>query len=360
MSKRANPTAIGVFVVGALALAVIGIITLGGMQIFKKELPFVMFFSGSTGGLDIGAPVEFRGVKIGTVTKIRLFADKKIGVYVGVDPSLLPREGTIRTRGNAAVEEMIQRGLRTQLQTQSLLTGLLFVYLDFFPGTPITLVGLDPGVKEIPTVPTTLEQFRGRVEGLLNKLGEVNLEELIKDASLILKGAKDLMSSPELRDTIKSADAALKSANTMVRDAQVVLKRLDAKLEAVGTNADGALADMRGLLADAKKTLAKIDAEVEPLAASIKDLSKSAQGTLARIDAEVKPLAASIKDASTSAQGTLHDVGRAVTGDSRVGAELLRALRDVADAARSLKGLADSLEGHPEALLRGKGSPESK
>jgi len=360
MSKRANPTAIGGFVVGALALAVIGIIMLGGMQIFKKDLRFVAFFTGSIGGLDVGAPVEIRGVRIGTVTKIRLFPENEIGVYIAVDPALLPREGTVRARGNEAVDELIQRGLRAQLKTQSLLTGLLLVYLDFFPGTPITLVRFDPDVKEIPTIPTTLEQFQARFERLLNKLDTVNLDELTKDAVQTLKGAKDLMSSPELKDAIISADKTLKSANTAIHDAQVVLKRLDAKMETVGANADAALTDMRGFLVDAKKTLAKIDAEVEPLAASIKDVSTSAQGTLAKIDAEVGPLAASIKDASTSAQGTLHGVDRAVAGDSRVGAEALRALRDVADAARSLKALADSLESHPEALLRGKRSPESK
>jgi paraquat-inducible protein B len=342
VSKRANPTAIGAFVVGALALAVVGVITLGGMQIFKKELPFVMFFDGSIGGLDVGAPVEIRGVRIGSVTKIRLFAETKIGVYVAIDPSLLPRGGTVRTKGVEAVEEMIQRGLRAQLKTQSLLTGLLLVYLDFFPGTPVTLVRLDPDVQEIPTIPTTLEQLQARVEKFIDKLGTINIDELVKDVSLTLKGAKDLMSSPELKAaivsadrTLKSADTALKSANAAIQDAQVVLKRLDGKLESVGANADAALTDVRELLVDAKKSLAKIDAQVEPLAASI-------------------------RDASASAQGTLHGVDRTVAGESRVGYEALRALRDVADAARSLKTLADYLEQHPDALLRGKGGPDSK
>ena len=345
MSKRANPTAIGAFVVGALALAVVGVITLGGMQIFKKELPFVMFFDGNIGGLDVGAPVEIRGVKIGTVTKIRIFAGAhnigKIGVYVKIDPALLPKDAAVR-RNVDAVEDLITHGLRAQLKTQSLLTGQLLVYLDFFPGTRIALVGLDPDVREIPTIPTTLEQLQARVEKFIDKLGTIDIDELVKDVSLTLKGAKDLMSSPELKaaivsadTTLKSADTALKSANAAIQDAQVVLKRLDGKLESVGANADAALTDVRELLVDAKKSLAKIDAQVEPLAASI-------------------------RDASASAQGTLHGVDRAVAGESRLGYETLRALRDVADAARSLKTLADYLEQHPDALLRGKGGPDSK
>jgi paraquat-inducible protein B len=312
------------------------------MQLFKKEIPFVMFFDGDIGGLDVGAPLEIRGVKIGAVTRIRLFAENKIGVYVNVDPSLLPKGGAVRRGDLDSVPGMIQRGLRAQLKTQSLLTGQLLVYLDFFPSTPITLVGLDPDVREIPTIPTTLEQLQARVEKFIDKLGTINIDELVKDVSLTLKGARDLMSSPELKaavvsadTTLKSADTALKSANAAIQDAQVVLKRLDGKLESVGANADAALTDVRALLADAKKSLAKIDAQVEPLAASI-------------------------RDASASAQGTLRTVDRAVAGESRVGYEALRALRDVADAARSLKALADYLEQHPDALLRGKGGPENK
>jgi paraquat-inducible protein B len=336
MSKRANPTAIGAFVVSALALAVAGIITLGGMQLFKKELPFVMFFDGNIGGLDVGAPLEIRGVKIGTVTRIRLFADtNKIGVYVNVDPSLLPKGGSLRKGDVSSVEGMIQSGLRAQLKTQSLLTGQLLVYLDFFPGTRIALVGLDPDVREIPTIPTTLEQLQARVEKIIDKLGAVKIDELINDVSLTLKGAKDLMASPELKAAVISANTALQSADSAVREAQVVLRRLDAKLETLGTNADAALVETRELMAEAKKSLAKIDAQVEPLATSI-------------------------KDASTSTQGTLRTVDRALDGDSRMGYDVLRALRDVADAARSLKALADYLERHPDALLRGKGGPESK
>jgi paraquat-inducible protein B len=343
VSKRANPTAIGAFVVGALALAVAGIITLGGMQIFKKELPFVMFFDGDIGGLDVGAPLEIRGVKIGAVAKIRLFANSnKIGVYVNVDPALLPKGGAVRRGDGSSVEGMIEQGLRAQLKTQSLLTGQLLVYLDFFPGTPITRVGLDPDVREIPTIPTALEQLQARVEKLIDKLGAIKIDELMRDVSLTLKGAKDLISSPEIKvaimsaDTaLKSADTTLKSADTAIQEAKVVLKRLDAKLETVGANTDAALVETRELMVEAKKSLAKIDAQVEPLAASI-------------------------RDASTSAQGTLRTVDRAMEGDSRVGYEALRALRDVGDAARSLKALADYLEQHPEALLRGKGGPESK
>jgi paraquat-inducible protein B len=335
MSRRANPTAIGAFVIAAVALAIVGLVALGGLQLFKRELPFVMFFDGDLGGLDVGAPVQIRGVRIGTVTKIRLFANStKIGVYINIDAGLLPQGGAIRQNAEA-VQDLIKQGLRAQLHTQSLLTGQLLVYLDMFPGTPAVRVALDPEVPEIPTVPTTLARMQAALEAFLNQLEQVKLDQLVTDVSLTLRGAKDLIASPELKAVVISANQALRQADVALQEANRLLKRVDAKLETLSSNADGALTETRDTMAEARKVLANLDAQIEPLAAVL-------------------------KDTSTTATGTLRTVDRAVEGDSRLGYEALRTLRDFSDAARSIKALVDYLERHPDALLRGKGGPESK
>jgi hypothetical protein len=92
----------------------------------------------------------------------------------------------------------------------------------------------------------------------------------------------------------------------------------------------------------------------------MRELLAETRKFLSNVDAQIGPLAASIKDAGDAATGTLRTVDRAVDGDSRLGYEALRTLRDVADAARSIKALVDYLERHPDALLRGKGGPDSK
>jgi paraquat-inducible protein B len=335
VSKRANPTAIGAFVVVALALAVGGLVVLGGMQIFRRELPFVMFFEGSLGGLDVGAPVEIRGVKIGTVTRIRLFARRQqIGVYVNIDPTLLPK-GSEVTQRVEGVEELIKQGLRAQLQTQSLLTGQLLVYLDYFPNAPIVLTRLDPTVPEIPTVPTTLARLQARLEEFLNKLEKVNLTEVTAGLTGTLQSVRTLLNSREVKDAIISANTALRSANVALESANKVMKDFDAKLDTLSGDASATLADAQKLIADTQKVILRLDAQIEPLSRSF-------------------------RSAGDSATETLRSVDRAVEGDSRLGYEMVRALRDVADAARSLKTLADYLERHPDSLLRGKGGPESK
>jgi paraquat-inducible protein B len=335
MSRRANPTVVGVFVVVALALAVAGIIALGGMQLFKRELPFVMFFHGDLSGLDVGSPVELRGVKIGSVSKIRLFANRTdIGVYIDIDPKLLPKGARV-TQDDRVVDDLVKQGLRAQLQTQSLLTGQLAVYLDMFPNTPVTLVGLDSDVHEIPTVPTRLERLQARLEAFLAKLDKVNMDELIADLTLTIKGAREFMASPELRATVTSANVALQQASVSLKKADKVLERLDAQIDTVGASTDATLKDAREALVQAKVVLEKVNGQIEPLATTINDTGAAARGTLRGLD-------------------------RAVEGDSRVGYEALRTLREVSEAARSLRELADFLERHPDALLRGKGSPEAK
>ena len=335
MSARANPTTIGAFIVSAVALAVAGLIVLGGLDIFKRELPFVMFFDGDLGGLEVGAPVQIRGVKIGAVTKIRLFANSNnIGVYVNIDPSLLPKGSAVR-QDLGAVEEMIRKGLRAQLKVQSFLTNQLLIYLDDFPKTPPVLVGLDPEVREIPTVPTTLARIQAQLEKFLDSLGNVKLEELLSDVTLAMKSAKELMASPELKAAIVSADHALRQADAALQEASVVLKRVDGKLDSLSAKAEDTLTGTSETMAEARRAVASLERQIEPLATAF-------------------------KDTSTTATGTLRTLDRAVDGDSQMGYEALRALRDIADAARSLKALADYLERHPDALLRGKGGPDTK
>ena len=235
----------------------------------------------------------------------------------------------------AALQDLIKQGLRAQLQTQSLLTGQLLVYLDYFPNSPIELTHLDPAVPEIPTVPTTLARLQARLEAFLNKLDQVNLDQLTVALTETMQSVRVLIGSPEVKAAVISANNALQSADLALRNADRIIKGFDKKLDAVGDEASATLAQTRKLIADTQKILGRLDAQIDPLSSSLRSTSDSATETFRSVD-------------------------RAVAGDSRLGYEMIRALRDVADAARSLKTLADYLERHPDALLRGKGGPESK
>jgi paraquat-inducible protein B len=134
MSKQANKTLIGAFVVGAIALVVAGIIIFGSGDFFAERPKFVMFFEGSVNGLNVGAPVTFRGVKIGTVTEVNLYFNPqdmslKIPVYVEFDPKsmVLEKGSWQKSERYEYIKQFIDRGLRAKLQLQSMVTGLLMI-----------------------------------------------------------------------------------------------------------------------------------------------------------------------------------------------------------------------------------------
>jgi paraquat-inducible protein B len=184
--NKANPTVIGAFVVGAIALIVIGLLVFGGANWFAKRNTFIAYFPGSVKGLRVGAPVDFRGVNIGQVTDIRVAFNPKditarIPVVLQLDPSRIDVAGMQRVRSDQEqVKGLIKAGFRAQLQSQSLLTGLLFINLDFEPDTPVRLVGGKQPYPEIPTIPSGLEQLQAtagdiaaQLPGLIAKLNDI-------------------------------------------------------------------------------------------------------------------------------------------------------------------------------------------
>jgi paraquat-inducible protein B len=328
MSKRANPTVIGAFVLVALALAVTGILVLGGLQLFREEMTVVAFFDGDIAGLSVGSPVLFRGAQLGQVSAIKIALDpqNKIAVYVTIaahGPQAPPR---IRTQKD--LQPFIDRGLRAQLRIVSLVTGQLSVSLDYLPKTPVVLTGLEPGTPELPTVPTQLEQYQARLDRMLAALEKIDLAQVAQDADEMVRSVRDLARSPELGNALRAAGDAFRSAN-------ITLKNLDSQVAAAGERVGATLHDTRQLVK-------KVDREIEPLAASL-------TGTL---DAA--------RTAAKSAQNTLMTVNRALDGDTPLGDDLSQALQQLTGAARSLNALADYLQRHPEALLRGKQGPGAK
>jgi paraquat-inducible protein B len=192
MGRRANPATIGAFVVGAIMLAVAGVLVFGSGRLFKHTSKYVCFFSGSVDGLNIGAPVRIKGVEIGSVVDIRLRLPEQAPQMTSAQALRVPvtieidNERVVAVGGQARpdIKQLIDRGLRAQLNAQSLVTGLLFVQLGFYPDTPATFV-LPPNSKtrEIPTIPTTIEQMQTAAETVFRKLQEVHVETLVKSVT---------------------------------------------------------------------------------------------------------------------------------------------------------------------------------
>jgi len=329
MSKPANKTVIGLFVVVALALVIAAVVVLGSGKFFRNAPKAVMFFQGSVKGLSPGSPVAFRGVKVGTVTEIKMLFNPKdlsmiIPVYVEFGQGALeaaPGAGlsTAAFRKELKPREffhdLIQRGLRAQLEMQSIVTGQLMIALDFHPDKPAVLVGADPKTMEIPTIPTTLQQ-------LAERLQKIPVDEIVEKLNSIMGGLDKIVNSPETAETLRSVKAA-------VSDTRVLVKNIDKNIQPLADR-------MVEVSQDVEKLVESVQAQLGPVAASITKTSDEAAVTLKK------------------AQTTMGTINEVAGEDSIVSYRLGKTLEEMSSAARSLRSLADTLNHQPESVIFGK------
>jgi paraquat-inducible protein B len=355
MGSKASPTVIGAFVVGAIVCMVAGVLLFGGGKFFTEKLPYVMFFESSVEGLNVGAPVIFRGVQVGQVTEITAMADPQtFDVRIEVKVELV--RGVLKVGADSqlyrdphqAVEGLIQKGARASLRMQSFVTGLLYVAVDFYPGTPIKLLGLDPAYPELPTVPSDLEQLKATLQQALGDLKKLPLETLFSELLGLLNRANSLLETPEIKQTLVSLHDVVDAAEHLLRNADGQVSPLGTKVGGAADAARVTLEMARTVLVDAQKLLRNVDGQVTPLAGNANDTLTAARGTLGQAQKSLVKLTDTASPALKQAEQTLTGADAVIHND------LAQTLKALEEAARSIRALATTLERRPESLLRGK------
>ncbi|HET8579535.1 MAG TPA: MlaD family protein [Nitrospiraceae bacterium] len=242
MGKKANPAVIGGFVVGAVALAVAGVLIFGSGEFLKGRVSWVSYFPGSVDGLQVGAPVNFKGVKVGQVTDIKVTLDARDDTvripvswdlepdriaFMGIPEAELAELQAKRAKTDRPLAQiLIKRGLRAQLQLQSFVTGQKIIQLDFFPDTPINLVGGDGDVPEFPTTASSTEKLTKTIENL-------PIDELFTDARNTLQGIDRLVRNidsqvlPPTHATLEKLQGTLSSVDATLGKAEGTLSSVD-------------------------------------------------------------------------------------------------------------------------------------
>ena len=352
MAKQASKTLIGGFVVGAVALIVAGVLIFGSGKFFQESSKYVLYFRGSLKGLSVGAPVLFQGVQVGSVTDITIQANtedqtSQIPVTIEIHPKRFKVvHGKRRTDPYENLPLLIERGLRAQLQQQSFVTGQLMIGLDFYPDTPVRLVGIDTEYPEIPTIPTPLET-------LSKTFRDLPLEELFNRLMSAVKGIEKIVNSPDLMGSVSSLHLALE-------DARKLILNIDSQIDPLATSIDTTVKDYG-------KLARNVDSQVKPVLSNVNRTVKD-YGKLARdLDRQTDPIMSEIEEAMKEAilalkqaRKTLAVAEADISEDSPTMYELNNALREISAMARSIRQLADYLKRHPEALLSGKGEGGGK
>ena len=324
MFNKPRPVLIGAFVTGAVLLLIGGLIFFGSGFLFSSRQTFVLFFSSSLKGLDVGSPVTFRGVPIGEVKKIKIVVDPNTGkftmpVYISINPKSIFSYSSTGIMSELTHEEMaeilVKRGLKAQLQIQSLVTGKLQVDLDFYPDDPIRYVGLDKEHVEIPTVPST-------VENIVRRFQEIPFDQLVKRLISAIDGIDKLIKSGQLTLTIK---ALHDSITELQREIKTIVPIVRDTLESIQT----ASRSTQAFVGHADQQLGEVATEV-------KRLSESANRLVSNADRVIRQL-------------------ENVTGpDSMERYRLRKMLKEITNTARSLRILSDSIEAQPDIMISGR------
>jgi len=281
---------------------VIAVLLLGSGKLFKSTITCILFFDGSVNGLDVGAPVAFRGVQIGQVSEIKLQGNRaelsfSIPVLVEIDPDQI----VFSDRKDRGTEEylaaLIKKGLRAQLQAQSIVTGLLFVNLDFASDSEPNLVRTDEPYTEIPTIRSQLQEISRTLESI------------------------------PIKDIVHKFAAALTSINKIVDNEDA--RQFFVKLSALMENSDDAITKVN-------KILSTVDEHAAPTAQSLQDAAESAAA------------------AGASAEKAFADVEGLLADGSLFRFRMDGALDSFTNSMRSLRTFSDYLDRHPNSLLFGK------
>ena len=315
MAKQANRKMIGGFVIIAVGILAASVAIFGSGGWFKESLQYVLYFQESVKGLDVGAPVLYRGFPVGEVKKVVIRADMTnqrdlVLVYVSIFPEnvVVMTEDMEIENWQDRMSDLIDLGMRAKLTLQSFVTGKLAIELDSHPETSATLMNIDNKVEEIPTIPSTHSKLEAA-------LGKLDLETI----------------SDKLVSVLTSADRILKNPDI-----------------------DASISEFKGALLDARVLMQNVNSKVDPLTDNLNSTLTDTRKLVNHVDQKVDPVTKALVEALESADAAFISIEDILGKRSATRVDIENALQEITGAARSVRILTEYLQQHPEALLKGK------
>lgn len=335
MSKKANPTLIGIFTLIALIIASAGIVLFGAGKYFKHTHSLLLYFQKSTNGLQIGSDVRFAGVKIGSVKSISVIMDRNekskilpvLVELVETDLLLITTEAGDRINFSTfeGVAKAVSQGLRGAMKPQSIVTGQLYIEFDIAPETPgfVYETKGEHLYPVVPTVGTDIDEILSRIGDTLKKFNALDLTGIINDFRSVLVGAKDQIAALNLKEINDNVIGITQDVRKITSDE---------KLTHVVANLDEALVQI-------KEFTTKANTKFDPLVDDLKAVIAKTDEGLAKVNEAAKAMA----DMSNPRSPVL--------------LRLQNVLQETERASRALKELANDLKREPNALISGKATP---
>ena len=335
MSKRANPTVIGAFMLGVLILAALGIIAFTSNSLFRDRAIFVSSFRESVNGLAVGATVKCQGVPVGEVTDLQLLIDLDEETFqvpvtyeIDLERLQLVLSESLELGDYAALQKHIEKGLRAQLQLESIVTGQMYIELRYIDTQDLSedmLAGLD--ANEIPTEFSPMASLSSDASGLVSNLRSFNVNAISENLTALL-----------VKANLKMDELDMEAINESVLATSQSMRRLanSDDLEAVFSQLPQASAQFTQTLADMQLLMKRLDGAVEVMTDQVGETSTELTATLQAM------------------RQSMDQANSLLTTDAGIGFHLQETLASLTEAAEALRLLATSLEQNPSMFIRGK------
>lgn len=340
--KRIDPRVIGSFVVGAVILSVAGLLFFGPGGFLAETRSYVVYFDSSVKGLNVGSPVRFRGVKIGQVKEINVRVRLEdfqfyIPVVIEIEATRIGTEDTKKSlldtlkttiKGDDLMLPLVPKGLRAQMQLDSLVTGQLYVNFDMLPDAPLILTGYEHDFPELPAIKSSLAELTKTFE-------DIPLKELADKLIRSTEGFEKLINSPSLHNALAKFDDTTEQLNQF-------LQTLNEQLLPLANMLKETIQDGQTTIRDAQATIGHIDSKIDPLS---DEFSRAVQA---------------VNEASIKTSDAMQQIKGLSANDSQIMEQLSLTLQEVNRTARTVRYLTTELERDPQMLLRGRGNGGTK
>lgn len=316
MTESRKPFFIGAFLLSGVVLLAAGLLLLSRDSLLSRPVEYVVYFTGALDGLDIGADVTYRGVKVGNVRQINLSYDRNLNdvvmpVTIRINAENVPSQSS-QESFDRSIDRLMQRGLRAQLQTPSLLTGKAIVALDFFAGQQGYI--REPHIIDlpaIPSVPSRIDQVADVLRDLVDGLKEIPMKDTLEAANKTLLAFERLASAPE-------TESGMQSLSVTLSNFEKISQQLQQRLPGMLDNVESGSTELKNALVD------------------VRQAAQSARAALQQMDDMVS------------------DGRRSLGPQSELQYELLQSLQDLGRASKALQRTAESLEQQPQSIIFGK------